>query len=754
MADLYEFRKGKSKPIIKTPESEDKHVAMMEAIAPFAKNKVQSNVTNIDIIPATKNSKIFFILLPEWSPNFPPFNVARLAAVAKKAGYATKCLDLNVKIHNVFRKIIAEGRIDFDPWDGAKEWKWLKQTYYTELHPHIEPILKKYIEEIVEWKPDVVGFTMYYCNEEPIRWVITELKKLLPDIKIMVGGPNAVLRIHQFKYEYPKGFIDYLVVGEGELILMEVLNEIENGVKHDEVQVLAQPEQQRLNLNNLPLPDYTDFDFNEYVFPNGINTEFSRGCVAKCTFCEETHFWKYRQRMATDALAEIEHLYYTKGTDVVWFIDSLVNGNLNELRAFCKAIIAKEIKIHWTGYCRCDGRMDLEFYKDLKASGCEALNYGIESGSEKVLNGMAKGVTIPEMEQNLRDGKEVGISAFTNWIVGFPTEEYKDFADTLTFIWRNRNQNLLTISAGFGFGMGMNTVVGQNPEKFGIAPHFFLDQWMTTDYRLTKMHVLCRVKSFAIFLQNLVTTNRVSVPHRPNLIKYHYKLNFFKPEILNEIDYETFDYSIIKAGISPFADTLVNEMFVLFRILWRTRGGYSLEVKFDEELDLVEFGDRNVGPYWSNHKFIIDADGNWKYRCDFKFKQPKCDDLSKQWPFKTVDFSHNKMNAAKRARVYAKPAWGENGRSSEEFQQLMAEERRLNTEVDLSFEYEWEGSGYWGTETSIPIDFDYKPIEITKVIIEEIKINEIEEFQPIEEIKINEVVEIPKPMNTTKRKLI
>ena len=199
--------------------------------------------------------------------------------------------------------------------------------------------------------------------------------------------------------------------------------------------------------------DYSDFDFNEYVYPNGINTEFSRGCVAKCTFCEETHFWKYRQRMSTDALAEIEHLYYSKGTDVVWFIDSLVNGNLSELRAFCKAIIAKDIKLHWTGYCRCDGRMDLEFYWDLRGSGCEALNYGIESGSQKVLNDMAKGVTIPEMEQNLRDGKIVGISAFTNWIVGFPTEDYQDFSDTLTFIWRNRNQNILTIAAGFGFGM-------------------------------------------------------------------------------------------------------------------------------------------------------------------------------------------------------------------------------------------------------------------------------------------------------------
>ena len=106
MSDLYEFKKDESKPRVKAPESEDRHVAMMEAIAPFAKNKVQGNLTTIDIIPATKKTRLFLMLLPEWSPNFPPFNTARLASVAKHSGYETKCLDLNIKLHNVFRELI------------------------------------------------------------------------------------------------------------------------------------------------------------------------------------------------------------------------------------------------------------------------------------------------------------------------------------------------------------------------------------------------------------------------------------------------------------------------------------------------------------------------------------------------------------------------------------------------------------------------------------------------------------------------
>ena len=712
MSDLYVFRKDSAKPRIAIPDAEDRHVAMMQAIAPFAKNKVQSNVTNVEIVPSTKNTRLMLMLLPEWAANFPPFNVARLAAVAKAAGYPTKSIDLNIILHNKLEQLYKDGVIDFYPWDGAKEWKWLEQSYYKELHPYIEPTLREYAQIVVDWNPDIVGFTMYYCNEEPIKWIAQEIKRLKPSIKIAVGGPNIALRTWQLEHQYPPGLINYAINGEGEMILLEILDEVERGVSFDTLQLRYQPENQRLNLNNLPLPDYTDFDFNLYRYPNGINTEFSRGCVAKCTFCEETHFWKYRQRMATDAISEIEHLYYSKGTDVVWFIDSLVNGNLNELRAFCKAVVAKGLEIHWTGYCRCDGRMDLEFYKDLRASGCEMLNYGIESGSQKVLNDMAKGVTIAEMEQNFRDGKEVGVSAFTNWIVGFPTEEYQDFADSLSFIWRNRNMNILVIAAGFGFGLGMNTVAGQNPEKFNLAPYEYIGGWITKDFGMSKVHVLHRIKSFSIFLQNLITEQQIHIPHRPNLPKDHYKLTFNNPDLQKEITYERFDYKIIKPGISTFADNLVNEMFPLFRMLWKTRGAFKIEVKFDKDLDVIEFGDRNACPYWANHKFMIDDEGHWWYDCDFKYVQPKSMNVEEDHtPFKVLDFSHIQLNAAKRARKIAQPRWGENGRDGHEFQFLQAEEKRMNLELDLSFEYKWSGGGYWGNIDQYKIDVPNEAVE-------------------------------------------
>jgi hypothetical protein len=181
---------------------------------------------------------------------------------------------------------------------------------------------------------------------------------------------------------------------------------------------------------------------------------------------------------------------------------------------------------------------------------------------------------------------------------------------------------------------------------------------------------------------------------------FHYKLHFLDPTIQKEIEYEQFDYNIIKPNISPFADSLVNEMFVLFRMIWRTRGGFHMTVKYDEELDMMEFGGRNAGPYWATHDFTIDHDGNWKYDATFKFVQPPAvipdDPMLPKSPFFAQDYSRESVNSAKRARKLAKPEdWGDEGRTHEQFMALLAEEKMLNETIDFTFDYEWSGSGKW-----------------------------------------------------------
>ena len=699
-----------------------RHRSMMEAIAPYAKQTVQKNLTPIYVDYKTRNTKLVLVLCPEWSPYMPPFSLARLSGVAKSAGYETHIMDLNVLAYNAYKNDWRPNKkLPFRLWDPSSSWHWLGDTYLQDIHPVLEPILSKAVDDIVALNPEVVGFSIYYISEEPSKWMCRELKRRLPNVKIAVGGPN----VHKswFKIE---DYYDYVVIGEGEANLLVLLDEVESNRGNTSTKILNQPEEERININGLPMPDYESIDFSQYELPNGVNTEISRGCTAKCTFCEETHFWKYRQRQSVDLISEIEWLYYNKGTDVIWFIDSLVNGNLKELRAFVKGVAAKGLKINWTGYARCDGRMDLEFFKDLKAGGCIMFNYGIESGSQKVLDDMAKGVTIAEMEQNFRDGKEVGIWAATNWIVGFPTEDYQDYADSMTLLWRMRNMNINNAGLGVGYGLGPETIVGQNPHKFNISWHKYQGHWISNDFKIGGTHVMTRVKTFHMFADFLQGCSDVPIgyPVRVNLVKEHYNIKLNDPTCIKEIEYEKFDYNIIKVNINPFADTLVNEMWPFFRMLWKTRGGYEAEVYFNPEIDLKEFGTQfGPGMYNAVYKFKITDDGKWDADFDIKFDQidNPFDDrerppVGRKGAFYAQDYSRLQSNTTKRARKLAKPSWStEEGRSGQDFADLLDEEKLLNDTVDFTFKLHWVESGDWGNYA----DYEIKVSDTKRDIIPE-----------------------------------
>ena len=423
---------------------------------------------------------------------------------------------------------------------------------------------------------------------------------------------------------------------------------------------------------------------------------------------------------------EIEWLYYNKGTDVIWFIDSLVNGNLKELRAFVKGIAAKDLKIKWTGYARCDGRMDLAYMQDLVDGGCIMFNYGIESGSQKVLDDMAKGVTIAEMEQNFIDGKKVGIWAATNWIVGFPTEDFQDYADSMTLLWRMRNNNINNAGLGVGYGLGPETIVGQNPHKFNISWHKYQGHWITNNFEMGGTHVMTRVKTFHMFADFLEGCSEVPIgyPIRPNLAKDHYTIELNNSTCIREIEYEKFDYNIIKPELSPFADTLVNEMWPFFRMLWKTRGGYKAEVRFNPDIDLKEFGSQfGPGMYYAIYKFNITDDGKWDADFDIIFNQVdnNFDDrepppLGRKGPFYAQDYSRLQSNTTKRARKLAKPTWSdEEGRNGQDFTDLLNEEEILNKTIDFSFKLHWVESGDWGNYS----DYEVKVSDTTNVVIPE-----------------------------------
>lgn len=598
----------------------DPHVKLAEMFLAEAKPRVESrkqkNLTVVEVhqTEVTRRNRVALVVAPEWTTVSPPYGMARMSALSKHMGFATKCWDINAMCR-------PQGPTEY--WSAYQDWKWEDPHYSEVLHPMIEPLLLKYIDEICKWKPTIIGFTVWTTNDRCTRWVVQKLRERLPGVKIIIGGANAI----QLKL-IDRSIADHVVVGEGELWWVRILENIENPTEELPL-ICVQDKSQRIDLDSMPPADYSDFDISLYD-SGGITCEFSRGCVANCVYCNETVFWKYRSRVATTVLDEIELAYKLKNIRSVYFIDSLLNGNLKELEAFAQGLMERKIRINWTGYARIDGRIDLDFWKMLNIAGATGFAFGVESGSQKVLDLMKKNCRVEWIEQNFKDLASIGVyNNFATWFTGFPGEDLTDVAQTMTLMWRLRDSGMGQQSCGT-CGLGHNTPLDLERERFGIRSKDWSWGWCTQDFTNTVFHRFIRFKSVNIFLEHFRrhrTHRKYQDHYQWGSLDDHYTIEYdpehWQPTIPWEKD---FDYHIFKLNNSnPVQQSLINEIWPLLRVLWLAMGPYKIHLTFDPDQDLKDFGYLRY-PRGGNHKlwarydFEINKDGIWSADFDIKME--------------------------------------------------------------------------------------------------------------------------------------
>jgi hypothetical protein len=329
--------------------------------------------------------------------------------------------------------------------------------------------------------------------------------------------------------------------------------------------------------------------------------------------------------------------------------------------------------------------MDLEYYKEMKESGCLTLCYGMESGSNKVLKDMNKGITVDEIEANFRDAETVGIDGVIMLIPGFATETPQEFYETLITLWRIRNRRIDFIAAGqIGLVISEESIIGHMREDYGVLLHSFGNTWITKNFNNTKIHRLIRTKLLNIFLNNLVNNKGKDFSNRKT-VNNHYTLEIENPEIQNEIEQEIFDFDIIKPNTgNGLADTVVNEIWPILRIFWRTRGAFKIDLNFDGDIDTAEFSTFIGSPFNSKILFEIDNNGKWKADFKFDFKQPK-----EYWHHNS--FANTNSNASKRIEIFARKSKFPKKTLEEGYNDLI--QNYVN--IDLSFDYHYTDSGQW-----------------------------------------------------------
>jgi radical SAM superfamily enzyme YgiQ (UPF0313 family) len=295
-----------------------------------------------------------------------------------------------------------------------------------------------------EKKIEIVGlYTNTICFRDTLRMLyrLEEMRFFKQwKGKIVVGGPHASVSPEDIP-----GFVDHIVIGEGEYALRDIA-----GGKVSERIVNYPPIK---NLDDLPMPawDYfmkLPYDWGGNWLPQGpvVTMNTSRGCPFKCGFCSVGSIWgeRYTYFSAKRIVSDIEHLIAYHGAKGIYFREDNFTLSKPRLRKFCNLIIEKGLNIPWVCESRASS-LNREVVELMARAGAKGVYIGVESGSQRLLDFMQKGINIEDIRRAFSLCKEYGINTAASIIVGVPTETEQDIQKTAallkeikpTVIWYN-----------------------------------------------------------------------------------------------------------------------------------------------------------------------------------------------------------------------------------------------------------------------------------------------------------------------------
>lgn len=309
--------------------------------------------------------------------------------------------------------------------------------------------IKKTAYKILKNNADIIAFTSATNTVTAVYEIANYIKKYSNKI-IIIGGHHPTSAPEQTLKESKD--IDFLILGEGELTLVDLIKNIKspekvNGIAHRNKQnkiIITEPRERIKDLDSLPFPARHLFNHKLYrpgaFFNIGIpNKKYAtiitaRGCPNRCTYCSSVHFWGtlVRFRSPENIISEIEHLIKTYGTKQIAILDDTFTASRSRVEKFCDLILEKNIKIKWWCYARVN-TIDHELIKKMKKSGCFALNLGIESGDEQVLKSINKNIDLNQVRNVIQAAKKEDLLVHTSFMIGLPGDTCETIIKTIDF---------------------------------------------------------------------------------------------------------------------------------------------------------------------------------------------------------------------------------------------------------------------------------------------------------------------------------
>ena len=391
-----------------------------------------------------KKTSVLFIVPPYYcfrdltlQPPLATLGVLYLAAFARQHGH-----DAQVLIPDIDPSIKPALFLSMEQY--TRRWDDYRRCIRGEKR---HPVWARIEESVKRTNPDVVAITANTPTIDSALRVSQLVKSLFPEKPIILGGFHGTFLPDQALHDS----IDYVIRGEGELPLLDLLNHLADGKGAlPDVPSLSYRDGQGGLVHNPAGTFVEDLDALPYpardcvILPEGLELTCqailtSRGCPHRCAFCSDRAFWrKVRRRSIENVLDEMELLVRQfPSTRELYFHDGTLTYNKQYLMKLCDGIVNRGFSMDLLGTARFD-ELDEQLLASMKRAGFQSLYLGAESGDPKVLASMNKRITPEMIEQGLKMVEDAGLQSMVSILVGTPHETEESLKRTIELMGRIR----------------------------------------------------------------------------------------------------------------------------------------------------------------------------------------------------------------------------------------------------------------------------------------------------------------------------
>ncbi len=298
---------------------------------------------------------------------------------------------------------------------------------------------------------DVIGIGTLITAYRYVKWLVKAIRSVKPDVSIWVGNsisssiPEIILRDMD---------VDVVVIDEGEVTVKELAETITIGRDLHSVKGIVYKENGRImcNENRELIKDLDTISYPAWgLFPQEIYMNkrtgdlptptayivTTRGCPYQCTYCYHPfQNRKIRMHSAKRIVEEIKHLRERYGIKSFSFADDLFVVNKKRVFELCDLLHTEQINMQWMASARVN-LVDEPLLLAMKKTGCIALGFGIESGSQKILDNIKKKATVEQARVAIQLCKKIGINPVCSYMIGNMGETRDTVFESVSFIKEN-----------------------------------------------------------------------------------------------------------------------------------------------------------------------------------------------------------------------------------------------------------------------------------------------------------------------------